>query len=380
MTANSSAVSVVAANVYKISSEAGTSDAYNVLPRHDLSQQRYEYYAMSISSTVDGTDRASQVLLVGNEDRTTITITPSHDVSLPLDPSNDSTTTLVPKGHDYSVTLHQLQTLLITKPNQDLSGTRIISNKPLTVLSGHECGNVPQDVRGCDHVAVNTPPSSTWGREFILLPFIGKPSGQLYKMISAMNDTVVQRECSGGVRDEIQLGTAGVPHVFHTTPFPSCHLLSNHPLLVVQLSQGSGLDGIGDPTMILLAPVEQYVNELSFSPLSTSDFATSYINIATTAEYFNAANILLNGQPVEADWSMVIRNDSTIGWGTRLALPPSTNGYVVTHEHTRGRLSAIVYGFDTAPRHSYGYLAGLIYPPPKIGEHSGMHPTLSNLV
>ena len=381
VSADSSAVTVVAANVYKISTSAGTSDAYHILPRHSLPQQVYEYYAMSISSTVDGTGRASQVLLVGSDDDTIITITPSQDVSLPMDPSNDSTTTVVQKGQNYTITLHRLQTLLISKPDQDLTGTRIVSNKPVTVLSGHECGNVPQDVRGCDHVAVNTPPSSTWGREFILLPFIGKPSGQLYKMLSAVNGTVVQRECSGGTHDTIQLASAGISHVFHTSPYLSCHLQSNHPLLVVQLSQGSGLDGIGDPMMMLLSPVEQYVNTVSFSPLSTSDFATSYVAISTTAEHFNAADILLNGQPVEADWSLVISNGTTVGWGSRLALPPAaTHGYVVTHKHSSGRLSALVYGFDTAPRHSYGYLAGLTYPPPIIGDYSGMHPALNNLV
>ena len=371
VSASSSAVNVVVANVYKIGSSSGTSGAYHIVPSLNLTLEQYEYYVMSINSKPGSTGRGSEMLLVGNVDNTTITIYPSHSLTLPRDPQlsdEESNTLVVERGQGHTVTLHRLQTLLVIKSSADLTGTRIVSDRPLSVLSGHECGNVPSNLESCDHVGVNVPPTTTWGREFMLLPFLGKPSGQRYKILSAVNGTVIHRACSGNVEETLHLSTAGKSYEFNTNAYTSCHLLSNHAILVVQLSQGYELDGVGDPSMMPIAPITQYVSEASFISLSRDDFPNSFISITTTPDYFHPNNILLNGHPVKASWSAIFSsNGTTVGWGCRLRIPQERQGHVVQHRNGNGRLSVLVYGFNSRPRHAFGYLARLSFPPLQIG-------------
>ena len=63
----------------------------------------------------------------------------------------------------YTVTLHALQTLLIKVVYLDLSGTKIVSNYPLTVIGGHQCATVPVLYFYCDPIATQVPPTINWG-------------------------------------------------------------------------------------------------------------------------------------------------------------------------------------------------------------------------
>ena len=50
---------------------------------------------------------------------------------------------IVSAGHSFNFVLHSLQTFFVFKPHVDLTGTKIISDSPLTVISGHEAARVP---------------------------------------------------------------------------------------------------------------------------------------------------------------------------------------------------------------------------------------------
>lgn len=360
---NGSDISVVAANAKKVNEDGATTATYSIVPHQHLPVQEYEYFALSISSS--SRSHMSEILLVGTEDNTTVTVFPSQTVSLPRDPQdgeNSEDTIMVQPGQGHTMTLHRLQTLLITKADKlDLTGTRIVSNKPLSVLSGHECGNIPIDVGNCDHVGVHVPPTATWGKEFFLVPFLGRTAGQWFKMVSAQNDTVVQRTCSGNAPKIVNLTTTGSVYEFHTNSYTLCYLQSNKPLIVAEMSQGLQTDGMGDPAMMIIPPVERYANKISFLPLTMTEsfnFADNFITIITTPEHFNPNNILLDDQPIAADWSMVLNQaKDTIAYGCKL--PVSPGPHIVQHRHPNGRLSVLVYGFDSQPRHGYGFEAGV---------------------
>ena len=54
------------------------------------------------------------------------------------------------------------------KPSQeDLSGSIVDADKPISVYGGHPCANVPdQTFVFCDYVVEQMPPTNTWGRTF----------------------------------------------------------------------------------------------------------------------------------------------------------------------------------------------------------------------
>ncbi len=58
--------------------------------------------------------------------------------------------------------------------DNDLTGTRITSSKPLSVFSGSDCANVPQGKGGCDHLVEQVPPTVTWwGSKFFVASLEG---------------------------------------------------------------------------------------------------------------------------------------------------------------------------------------------------------------
>ena len=70
----------------------------------------------------------SEILLVGCEDDTTITITPTQTVSISTDPqSSSSSLQSVASGSNNQITLNKLQTLLIAKSSTDLTGSKIVT-------------------------------------------------------------------------------------------------------------------------------------------------------------------------------------------------------------------------------------------------------------
>ena len=372
VTTNDSEVSIVAIASNRITSFSGSTAAYRIFQYQEAEGSvQYEYFAVSISS-VAGEGLLSEFLIVGNENDTTITIYPTNEtgsIVLPRDAQDGGDTTIeVRPGEGHSVVLNQLQTLLVTK-TVDLTGTRIVSNKPITLLSGHECGNVPHDRPKCDHVGVHVRPTTAWGKNFLLIPFLGRPSGQYFKIVMAEDNTVIKRTCSGSLNSEMLFHSAGDSYFFRTTPFMSCYVQSNKPLLIAQLSQGGSLDGIGDPAMLLVSPIEQYVNKVSLLALNKNLFSHSYITITTSGNHFGPSNVLLDGKPVIGDWNIVISEESfIIGYGCRLQVSPGH--HTVEHSMSNGRLSVIVYGFDTTLRHAYGYSGAVSSRKDQQGMHS----------
>ena len=78
------AISVLAVNFY-----SGSVGDYLAYPFQDVGSGLYEYFIISTSSLISSTN--SEFLLVGCEDATTITITPTQSVSIPTDTCTQST-------------------------------------------------------------------------------------------------------------------------------------------------------------------------------------------------------------------------------------------------------------------------------------------------
>ena len=84
---------------------------YLAYPCLNVSGGPFEYFAVSVESK---STRESELLLVGCEDATFITISPTQSVNLPQDAqSSTSPTVSVLAGSSHSIVLNQMQTFLI---------------------------------------------------------------------------------------------------------------------------------------------------------------------------------------------------------------------------------------------------------------------------
>ena len=200
--------------------------------------------------------------------------------------------------------------LLIGKRDVDLTGSRIVSNKPLTVISGHECGSVPYNWFSCDHLAEHIPPTSTWGKEFLLVPNGGRNVGQYYKIVSSQSATTVIRRCNS-VTTTQTLTSAGSSFTFFTSSTTYCSVVANKPVLVSNLAISSGNDNIGDPIISILPSLDQYTNRYSFFSLNTTDFNIHQISVSVLAQYYQPSSIRVDGQPISCSWSAM---DIMLDW------------------------------------------------------------------
>ena len=340
-----------------------TADGFVALPCYDYQKETYTYYAVSIryDRIPYSYSRFSVVLLVGCVNGTEITITPTQTIQIPSDLIRGSNSPInVTSGRSYTVILNKFQTFLFAS-RMNLTGSKVVSNKPIAFFSGHECADVPVGVGACDHLVEQLPPTITWGKQFFMVSSLGKTAGEQYKLITSSVTTTVVCYCysSGGNVSQTFMTTlsgAGRSHEFHIAQDMFCSIQASSPILLVQFAIGGDCEpsGYGDPFMMMIPPVEQYRNKYTF--VTQSNFQNT-ITITVGAEFFNSEYIILNGNSLNsANWTEIYCSTHTVcGYATRVSLSVGRN--FIYHRDPTARLGTFVYGFNRYG--SYGYPAGM---------------------
>ena len=319
---------------------------YQVFP---LSQ--YQYYAVSTGTLAVDENSLSEVLLVGNEDNTTVTVVPTQTVTVPVDIQTNSGSRTVAAGSSFTFTIHRMQTFLIGVPLLDISGTSIVSDKPLTVVSGHECGNVPL-ICCCQHITEQIPPTVTWGTNFFLTPYFGHSVGPYFKVVASESQTTLILTCT--LNNIISSNTTYLELAGDVTTFELnlsgssyCYIESDKPILVTQL--GPSITDYGDPVISMLPPLEQHQQSITLVVPSFSDITTLYVNIASTKK----GPVLLDGQSISVTWNDIHdNNNNTVGYGAQIQFSSSSTSVSYTIS-MQSRFSALVYGFGNDQGFSY---------------------------
>ena len=333
---------------------------------HDGAEDSYTYYALSTVPPGPGFSK-SQVLLVACQDDTSVTITPTKTVSLPQDAQDTSSESVdVAPGTAHTLTLHQQQTLLVANLNEDITGTRIDSDRPLTVISGHECANVPPTTNSCEQLTVQVPPTYTWGYNFLIHHYTGRTSDSFIKVIAAENSTVISYRCGSARPAAFPISDAGGSFFLRLTPAEgNCTLQSSSPVFVVQMAHGgdtfTGGDGRGDPVIAIVSPTQQYVSKTKFIVPQEVDFQ-NIISVFVPAEHYltGESSVLLDDQPLDcANWIVLLNTTSDTPAAAGYVCSSSVTGgaHNVSHASENGLLSVMSYGFNSLS--GYAYLTGM---------------------
>ena len=337
--------------------------SYLALPCHDQPTEKYIYYGISHES--DERERYGVILLVGCRDNTTVTITPTETIQLPSDPQqSNSTVDTITAGTSHTVILHEMQTLIITIKStiffSDLSGTKIVSNYPLTVIGGHECAKVTVWYQDCDPIATQVPPTINWGTEFFTMPFYNRTKGYLMKIMASENNTNVSLKCSNVV-SSYNLILAGNVISHHVQSSHYCYIQCSQPCYIAELAFGGQYangGGYGDPLLITIPPIRQYPQNVTFTILP--DMPTIFYSVAVPVDSYFNGTLIINGVLTSLNWTTIYstNNNITTGYGYKT----TANGtYTISHSHPYGKICIIVYGFYQ--HGGYGYLSGMLLDP-----------------
>ena len=326
----------------------------------------YVYYA--VSTGTKSRKMFSTLLIVSANNNTYIRITPSVTVTIPSDLSPIGSDTILNAGQSITIQLQYLETLLLKPVTAlaDLTGTKVESNKPISVYSGHTCGNIPTNQHFCDFIGEQLPPVASWGNEFLVQSFYNRPFGYSLKLIGSRNNTSVSITCDAGNDYSLSLGEGDV--LSRTITQTSCYINSTNPILVAQFSQGQFVvhTGNGDPAMTVIPPLHHYSNNVTSFPVISLLNSQTYVNLFVLTSS-NSSQIRLNGNllpPLSStSWKRYNGSGGYYAFNS-YSLTGSGGEVSVWSDNYNDKLLAMVYGLR--PFVGYSYTGSLNLRPSEV--------------
>jgi len=184
--------------------------------------------------------------------------------------------------------LNKGDVLLIGSQGQyaDLSGSKISSTKPVSVVSGSFCSYVPVDCAYCNLLQEMEIPTYAWGKTYHVTPIFGRKKNSIIKIYAKEPMTNVYRDgeflstisTAGGIED------VGYLHLRADEGEPKPIVISaDKPINVTQYNTGTLDDSTdSEPYQMVLLPVELYQKEITFITPGVEgmwEFSENFINL-----------------------------------------------------------------------------------------------------
>lgn len=332
-----------------------TSDAWLVLPTDALST---DYIVTSYTSDVSQSFGStvvypSQFVVVATEDSTVV------DITLRPDRSDRAL------GRARRVTLKRgesylLQARVENSRRDDLTGSIVTSNRPVVVLSGHRRAQVPvlstSSSRDC--VIEQIPGVETWGRDIIVPPLVLPADAS----IVAANDVSVCRVVAANDSTLVTVNSQP-PYLLNKGAFWDLPLdqtlvfSSTKPILASIIDRSANRTGgrlTGDPSMIIVPPVEQYLKSYivgSVGPNTNGRQIYTTHNITVVVPTVAVPSLTLDGSASFLSVRSIVGTNYSVA---SAIVPPGAH-----RVRADSAFGIFVYGYG--PAESYGYTGGMAF-------------------
>lgn len=349
-------------NVYAMNWCENSSDVAVIFPKESIGT---DYYTMCYQPHIDSyfdeygieyyrSGRNSEFLIVATENNTKVTINPSK-VTDKNKPANLPFYITLNKGEVFQV---QSMNHANLTGQGDLTGSRIQSDKPVAVYSGALATTVPADanVDAWDHLYEQMPPVPTWGKKFITVPLKGR-SKDVFRVMASQNNTTVRI----GSRPPVLLNQ-GAFYEFVLNENEPALVESNRPVLLAQFMVSNSVDRPsdhnmydwdGDPFMVIVSPVDQTRESVTFVAYDSKNMADKfYVNVVTKDDATKQVTLDGNAVPFQ----------TLLNSGYSLAQVKITKGSHKLKSTESGKgFIAYVYGYGSVESYGYGVGFNLNY-------------------
>lgn len=303
-------------------------DVTNVLPTESLGCD-YTIQTYHPNNTVFN--------IVATEDNTSISITLSCN-SLNGHYANQPFSITLDAGKCYQ---------LVSNDYGDLSGTVIHAeeSKRIAVFAGNICANIPStNYCCCDHIVEQQMPIECWGKQFVVTG--SKMRSNDIVRVTALNDNCMIWK-NGALLTTIN---AMQTYQFEMTAnTPAIYLETSEPASVFLYFTGSEYGGEnGDPSMVIINPIEQQINDVTFSTFNSGTSRYHYVNVVTDTD--KKSYMRLDGNNISSHFTTVPGN-SEYSYA-RIQIPHRSH----TLSNSQGGFVAHVYGLGDDE--SYAYSVG----------------------
>jgi hypothetical protein len=232
----------------------------------------------------------------------------------------------------------------------DLTGTRVVSDKPVEVVAAHACSYVPYNITACDHLEEFNLPFDNLAKEYLVsTPLVKAPNmdptskARMVRVIATTDLTTLEYD-PPQPGAPAALAKAGDYAEIQTDK--DFKITANFKIAVAEYMLGQEAGGnAGDPAMTISVPTEQYRSSYSFH--APVNYESSFANITAPA----GAAIMIDGQAV-AGFTPIGATGFSVA---RVELSNAGDGdHTITGAQPFG---AQVYGYGQYT--SYWYPAGL---------------------
>jgi hypothetical protein len=328
-----------------------TNDASLLLPVNVWSG---DYFVVA-RNTWDVFDAGVQIspgfyTVTASEDDTTVELLPSETGKLVIAGGGVAADGTGKVALDRGDVLEVFSALTLGNPGKaDVTGTRIKADRPIQVLGGHVCTNVPYDINACDHLEESMYPYETLAKQYIVTPPLiptggNTPKAQMVRIVATQDGTTLAYDPPQNGAPTM-IATAG-QYVELSQTAADFEVSANNKILVAQymLGQEAGGDS-GDPAMALSVATEQYrTNYLFHAPIN---YESNFVNITAPM----TAKVTLDAAPVAG-----FKAIGATGYGVvRLELGDNIDGNHRVESDKPVGISVYGYGQYT----SYWYPGGL---------------------
>lgn len=278
--------------VYVVVRYRATSDGYLAIPASSLGRQYIVASYGDMGAMYNGR-YPSECGIVGVYDKTQVTFT-----------LGGNAMTRTGGGMKYNqITAKQLDKgdvwmFSSDKDEGDLTGSKIVATKPVALVSGNFCTNIPTTNRWCDYTVEMDLPMYTWGFNYHVAKVPGRLRAPLIRVFAKEPKTQLFRDgkaignipASGGVLNFGYLEMRLVP--FDAIP-RSAVISGDKPIGVTMYNTGVEEDGYplpnSDPFIMAQTPMEQYQTEITFCTpgiYGGQGFPENYLNLVYETNEF----------------------------------------------------------------------------------------------
>ncbi len=190
-----------------------------------------------------------------------------------------------------------LQLLSAVLWDNDLTGSVVTSDRPISVIGGHSCANVPDAWDACDHLEEVIAPSGTWGTEYVMTapahPDAVQRAVAFYRVVALEDGTHL--EFSPAVAEPQTLDAGEVLELTTDLDFvvtASSPILPMQYLIGAALTNQYSMSDLGDPSMSSGVPMSQARD--TYVILTPDTYEQNWINVVVP----NGSGIRLDGSEI----------------------------------------------------------------------------------
>jgi hypothetical protein len=220
-------------------------------------------------------------------------------------------------GSALQTTLNRGEGVLVAS-DQDLSGSIVAADKPVFVINGNRCANMPDGTSYCEHLCEVAVPVEYWKNDVLAknLPRAVEGDGvrkTYYRILASQDNTSIALNGQslgtfdrGFAREIVRSGQQAANHFSADKPIfvvqymnSICDEFPGHPSCS---DQGAGVElaYFGDPSMTNLPAVGQFHNDYAFyRVVGGPQSGTQWLNIIAATEDAQNGLVLLDGVPID---------------------------------------------------------------------------------